>query len=473
MDRSGPAGRKTRAHPPHARLVGLSGREWPALAQTLAQCGVAASGTVHPPTPSTSLLGRYGVADSSQLGRRRPAHSACLLVHGESVERTHPERLRALRCGVDQTTPSGWVSRTLASRIGVGVAGGHEASAAAAMIGWVLTRSGHDPSVLLGRPAPQLGGWARVGDGAYAVAEWHGPPERLPAANPRVAVLMRVGGDPWTEPAGWGVGWRRCESQLESCGEVLALGHPSLAGPGTPGGLSADRFGWFSWQRGSDWWGTDLREAGPGQRFRVFHRGIFVAELSLQVLGTSNALAALAALAACTRLGLPVRDTRVALEEFGGLSRDFEPRGTFRGVTLIDDASEDPGPVRETLAVARRTFGSRRLWVVFSAAGEPGPIRLRRLIDALARADRVIITPAGPAAGRAASPPCGGGSIDLARRLAEAGVAACWEPDLGGVLSGLDRHLEPGDVLLTLGAGDVGTIADALIRRLPRDRQGG
>jgi UDP-N-acetylmuramate--alanine ligase len=198
----------------------------------------------------------------------------------------------------------------------------------------------------------------------------------------------------------------------------------------------------------------------------VFYRGRFVTEVALPVAGTRHVLSALAAVAACVRLGLADVEVRDGLEEFAGLARDFEPRGSFRGVTLIDDSSEDAGSVGEALALARRVYGSRRLWAVLAAPGGVGPGEVGRLADALAKADRVLVVPGGnDDAGdcRAES---------LADGLNAAGVPARWANGLAGAVSELDRHLEPGDVLLTLGAGDVGTIADAFIRRLPRDRPG-
>lgn len=469
MDRSRPGATRTRAHPPHARVVGVSGRELPPLAQALAATGVRLSATSVPPAPMSGLLRRYGV----NIARERRAHGfpaeTCLLVHGGTVGREHPARLRALRFGVEQTTPTAWLQAKLRSRLGVLVAGGREAGVVAAMIGWILTRAGKDPLVLLGSPSPQLGGWARCGAGAHGVAEWPADLASVAEVGPRLTVLMRVGGDPWAERASWTQARRQYPADYANAGDVLALGHPSLVEDREDSQRDPNRFAWLSLQRGSDWWGADLREAAHGTRFRVFHRGRFVTEVALQVPGVQKVVSALAAVAACTWLDVPAAEVREGLEEFAGLSRDFERRGSFRGVTLVDDASEEPGPVGETVAQARQAFGRRRLWVVLSVPDLLAPDALGRYLNALAAADRVVVVaPPGGTASQERDP----GSQTLAKRLNAAGVPARWEADLAGAISELDRHLEPGDVLLTLGAGDVGTIADAFIRRLPRDRQG-
>jgi UDP-N-acetylmuramate--alanine ligase len=290
------------------------------------------------------------------------------------------------------------------------------------------------------------------------VAVWAGEPEGFTAIRPRLALLLNVGCDPWVDHALWADSLRRSIGALPGGCRVLALGHPSLLESLT----TVAEFEWVSLQRGGDWWGTDLREESGRFRFRVFHRGRYVIEVRLRVPGRRAVVAALGAVAACDRLGVASTEVRQGLEEFSGLSRDFEARGSFRGVTLRDDESDDPGSVREALAVARREFGGRRLWAVYAA---PGPGEPRKYVAAFAAADRVLIIERGPAAGD--------GSRALTQTLAAAGVNATRSATLAEAISELDRHLEPGDVLLTLGAGDVGTIADAFIRRLPRDRQGG
>jgi UDP-N-acetylmuramate--alanine ligase len=311
------------------------------------------------------------------------------------------------------------------------------------------------------------------------VAEWPEGPEALETVSPGLTLLLKVGGDPWLDHDSWKPLCREYLGAIPLDGQVLALGHPALVENETRWPrVSTDphRFSWLSFQRGSDWWGADLRADSGRYWFRVFHRGRFVCELALRVPGRHNALSALAAVAACDRLGLSTEEVRGGLEEFEGLSRDFELRGSFRGVTLVDDASEDAGSVHYALSLSRRTFGLRRLWVVFAAPEALEPADVSRLVAAFATADRVVVTPGVGVAGvrhGAEWPDRGRACRALARGLDASGVPARCEADLAAAVTELDRSLEPGDVLLTLGAGDVGTIADAFIRRLPRDRQGG
>jgi UDP-N-acetylmuramate--alanine ligase len=211
--------------------------------------------------------------------------------------------------------------------------------------------------------------------------------------------------------------------------------------------------------RGCAWWGADLREERGRYRFRAFHNGHFVVEARLRVAGRRNVLNALAAVAVCERLAVPTAAIKEGLEEFAGLSRGLESRGSYRGVTLVDDEAGDPWAVAEVLTVCRQVYGRRRLWSVIrpEAPGAWCPFAA-----AFAAADHVVVAQGDRS-----------GARELVEALLSAGVRAQWAAGLDGAVADLDRQLEPGDVLLTLGAGDVGKVADAFsTRRLPLDRHG-
>jgi UDP-N-acetylmuramate--alanine ligase len=346
------------------------------------------------------------------------------------------------------------LARLLGRGIGVAAAGGRKAGLAAAMVGWTLTHAGLDPTIVLGTSLPQLGGSGRLGLGPHVIVEagdeligtdLPGPEIVLihddSGAHERSTILRR-----WAEaapPGGYVLGFA-------DEGEVVEPPQSSLA--------EIER---FSLAPGHDWWGADVREDRGHYRFRAFHRGRFAMEVRLQVPGRHHVLGALAAVAVCGRVDLTSRAIKEGLEEFGGVSRGFESRGSYRGVTLVDDEALGPLAVGEALAVAREVFGRRKLHAAYrplqdSNGSWPLP-------SEFVEADRVwIIDEEGPSAGSIARA--------LVEALVEAGTMACRASGLEEVIRELDRHLEPGDVLVTLGAGDVGTIADAFLRRLSSDR---
>jgi UDP-N-acetylmuramate-alanine ligase len=209
----------------------------------------------------------------------------------------------------------------------------------------------------------------------------------------------------------------------------------------------------------SDWWGADLRERDGRYRFRTFHEGRFRLEVGLSCHGRRYVEAALAAIAACHLLEIGSRPIREALEEYLGASRAFDMKGTYRGVTMIDDDAVEPSDVAETLALARMIYGGRRLWAVYASRESS-----RVPVAGFESADHVLFVGAAP---ETADCPSFVDTSPSNSRRARVGYAA----DRDEAVRDLDRLLEPGDVLVTLGTSDTGTIADAFIRRLPRDRR--
>ena len=329
----------------------------------------------------------------------------------------------------------------MAGRRGVVVLGKHDATSAA-MIGLILDRAGDDPCVLLNAPARQLGGWSRHGAGPFFVTTWDHPLEALAEVGPELLVVLDPDGE---------MGPGMLERVRIAAPEGVVIADDSRRA--TTGEALSNGIEWLSLEEGGDWSAPGPCADSRRFPFRVFHRGRYVIETQPADLRRGRALSMLAAVAVCARLGVSGSVIREGVEAFSGVDRDFQRRGSFRGVSLIDDHAETASAIAETLAHTRTLFGTRRLWVVMAEScltrSKADPDRLAAV---LAKVDRVSVVI--------------GGSTG-------ASWGNFWTGRLDETIADLDRRLEPGDVLLTLGPGEVGTIADAFIRRLPRDRQGG
>ncbi|MDR3633928.1 MAG: Mur ligase domain-containing protein [Isosphaeraceae bacterium] len=454
---------RTRGH-----LVGLSEHGMTGLAQWLALRGLSLSGTEPEPVegPALAALRRLGVRAHAGHSPHHYAQNATFLIHGEGIGREHPDRLVAAREGVAQATAIDWLGRLMQARLGLSVVGGREASVTSAMIAWTLARAGFDPSAVIGRAAPQLGGWGRLGHGPHFVIEALETPDALGPPGPRVAVLLGTSETRGSDGVDATELLRRFAASVPTDGRIFATRDCPRVSAAVLDAVSPVE--WLSLEERDGWWGSDLREEKGRYRFRAFHRGRFAVEVKLQVPGRRHVLSALAAIAACGHLDVPSPEIKEGLEEFSGLSRDFESRGSYRGVTLVDDEGRDAPAVAEALAVGRQVFGPRRLWAVYGPRQEGlTPDDAQRYLSAFGRADRVLIQTRRPP-----EPDVRPGWETLAHHLSVAGVGARWVASLEEAIAELDRDLEPGDVLVTLGAGEVGTISDAFIRRLSRDRQG-
>jgi UDP-N-acetylmuramate--alanine ligase len=183
--------------------------------------------------------------------------------------------------------------------------------------------------------------------------------------------------------------------------------------------------------------------------------------LVLAVPGEHNLLNAAAALAVVHAVGGDVTAARDALREFKGVGRRFEVVGEASGVTVVDDYAHHPTEIRATLAAARQAYPSRRLIAVFqphlySRTAVHGPA----MGQALAAADLALVTEV-YAAREAPLPGVGGHLVVDAAR--QAGARARFAPDQDSLLRTAGDLLEPGDVVLTLGAGDITELGPRLL----------
>jgi UDP-N-acetylmuramate--alanine ligase len=229
----------------------------------------------------------------------------------------------------------------------------------------------------------------------------------------------------------------------------------------------------FSLEAGVTWWGADLRNERGRYRYRVFRDGDYVTTFSLQVPGKHNVENALAATAIAWSCGVRPSVIREALEDFRGCNRRFELRGSWRGVTIIDDYAHHPSEIRATLRAAREMFPTRRIWCVF----QPHQLSRTRALfhdfaGAFGDASRVVISDiytAREQLNEAATKT----ALQLAGAISENGGDARHLADTGSIIALLDANLQPADVLIVMGAGDIGKVADAFAQRLSRNRQAG
>ena len=195
--------------------------------------------------------------------------------------------------------------------------------------------------------------------------------------------------------------------------------------------------------------------------------------MRLQTPGRANTLNALAAAALAAHNGVPAAEIVSGLESFRGLRRRMEEVGTFGGVTVLDDYAHHPTQIAAGLATARQMHPGRRLWCVF----QPHQVsRTEQLLDELAQslqnAEMVVVAEIF----RAREPHPRAGEVtaaDLARQTRAGGVEVAEVHQAGSIVRLLESRLRPGDVLVTMGAGDVRKICDAIICRFREDRAAG
>lgn len=414
-------------------------------------------------------LARRGLRIHAGHETRHVTPDTDLVIYSPAVPADNPEREWAARLKIPQLSYSQMLGRLIRDRIGVCIAGTHGKSTTTAMTGCILTTAGLDPSVVVGGELREFGasGWA--GTGRHFVVESCEYQRSFLDLAPMHAAILSIEPDHFD-----------CYAHFDETLAAFSAFAQSVPGTGTlliPQTSAAARAACvaasapvetFGLSSEADWWASDIRGTPEGVRFRMFHRGDYFTEAALRVAGRHNVENALAASAVAHSAGAPPAAIREALEEFPGLRRRFEPRGSWRGALLFDDYAHHPTAVTATLQTARELFPQRRLWCVF----QPHQVsRTRALFDDFARslltADEILIAPVYAARESVTSEPACL-SQEMAARVCELGGRARYLPDLDRALATLDDELRAGDLVLTLGAGDIGRIHDEFTGRLHR-----
>ena len=455
---------------PVAHLVGICGSGMKALAEMLSGLGWTISGSdLQPPPDSLELLGRKGFQVHHGHAQEFVPCDADLLIYSPAIAAFNPERVRAEQLGIPQWSFHELLGELMKSRVGVSIAGTHGKSTTTAMVASVLRDAGLSPSAVIGAELVSNGasGWA--GTSEFFVVESCEYQKNFLTLSPTHAVLTGIEADHFDcfrNLFEMREAFAEFVSRLPSHGHLIIRG--DCEATRVAAASSVAQIETFSLRDCSDWWAADLRPTAEGLHFRVFYGDRFFTEVSLRVPGRHNVLNAIAAVAMCHHLGVSASAVREGLSDFRGTKRRFEVLGSWNGVTLIDDYAHHPTAVKATLQTAREQFPGRRLLCAFQPHQES---RTRALLEDFAEsfgsADEVFLAPIFTAReeGSASAEQT---NSELAERIASRGQAVRLLSSLDRLTSELDDAARSGDVLVTMGAGDINRIQHELTRRLQR-----
>lgn len=348
------------------------------------------------------------------------------------------------------------------------VAGTNGKTTTTSMLTVMLQHGGLDPSFSIGGELTESGTNAHHGTGDVFVLEADESDGTFVVYRPQVAVVTNVQADHldhYGDAEGVGRGFLDFARTIRPGGVLVACaddeGSTRLAARAAAEGIAVVTYGASP---SADVRLVDLRLDSTGANLQVVHRGRRLGSARVQVPGRHNALNALAAFSAATELGLAVPTALEAMATYTGTRRRFELRGQAGGVRVFDDYAHNPGKVAAALATGRQVVGDGRLVVVF----QPHLFSRTRDFaqefgDALGQADEVVVMDV-YAAREDPVPGVSGALVAAAVPLPPDRVA--FVPSWSAVADAVRARLRPGDVLLTVGAGDVTMLADEVLARL-------
>ncbi|MDQ0679136.1 UDP-N-acetylmuramate--alanine ligase [Arthrobacter pascens] len=454
-----PANVHSQASLGRVHFIGIGGVGMSAVARIMVARGVPVSGSDAKDLPVMADLAAAGATvavgySAANLG------DAQTIVAGSAIRADNPELVAARAAGLPVLHRSEALAATMGDDLVVTVAGTHGKSTTTSMIAVLLRGAGLDPSFAIGANVPALGVNAAHGTSGVFVAEADESDGSFLNYRPRVAVVTNVEPDHLDH-------YGTAEAVYESFDRFAGL-LPSdgvlIACADDAGALAlADR----TLARGNArvvLYGTSdrsdllLHDGGPGDVAVSSPTGRFA--LELQVPGRHNALNAAAAFAVALELGVDAPAAAQALAHFSGASRRFELKGEVRGVRVFDDYAHHPTEVRAALAAARSVAGDHKVHVLFqphlfSRTREFA----REFAEALNLADTALVLDIYPAR----EDPIPGVSSQLIAEHLEAGGRLV---ESGEAVAEVVGAAGAGDVVLTVGAGDVTAFGPRIVEAL-------
>ena len=460
----------------HVHFVGIGGIGMSGIAELLANLGYAVSGSDEKKSSVTDRLATLGIRIAYGHAAANVGEADVVVV-SSAVRSANPEVREAARRQIPVIPRAEMLAELMRLRYAIAVAGAHGKTTTTSMIALVLERAGLDPTAVIGGRLSAFGSNARLGRGELMVAEADESDRSFLKLFPTIAVITNIDHEHLENYGGFDdlqQAFVDFANRVPFYGAVVACADdanltavlPRMTRRVTTYGLDAPD---------ADLTARDVA-LGPltvtatveRRTQRTGHAAktsVVLGRLELSVPGRHNLQNALAAIAVAMELGVPFDRAAGGLRDFRGAERRFDVRGEPNGILIVDDYGHHPTEIAAVLAAAKTL--NRRIVVAFQ------PHRYTRTAalmndfgPSLADADHIVLTDIYAAS----EDPIPGVTLDALAAAIRAGARAPLDvaPRLDDVVAAVVRAARPGDVVITLGAGSIGTVPDRLIDALGR-----
>ncbi|WP_080888537.1 UDP-N-acetylmuramate--L-alanine ligase [Nitrospira japonica] len=450
-------------------LVGIGGAGMSGIAEVLLTLGYKVTGSDLQASDTTRRLeelgGRIFIGhEESNVG------DAQVVVISSAVSPVNPEVIFAKAKQVPVIPRAEMLAELMRLKFGVAIAGAHGKTTTTSMVANVLAQGGLDPTMVIGGKVNALGSHARLGRGDLLVAEADESDGSFLRLSPTVVAVTNLDREHLDH---YGSMERINESFLEFINKVPFYGLAVLCADDDR--LRAlfpkivKRYQTYGLREidgiSPDFRATDISLKQWGAEFRAFYRGRNLGPFRLSIPGIHNVSNALAAIAIGIELDVPTDLIRKALAAFTGVERRFHLRGEAGGIMVVDDYGHHPTEIKATLAAAKQGWTDRRLIVLFQPHRYT---RTRDLLEDFSRAftdaDRVFLTDIYAASEQPIPGVSGARLAEAIRATGHQSVTFVERKE--DLVDQVFPEIKPGDLVLTLGAGDIWKSGPALLARL-------
>ena len=454
----------------HVHLVGIGGAGMSGIAEVLLNLGFVVSGSDTKRTDTTERLSGLGGAVSYG---HDPLHieGADVVVVSSAVHGDNPEVVAARESMIPVIPRVEMLAELMRMKFSVAVGGAHGKTTTTSLLSAVLSEGGLDPTVVVGGKLKTSGSGGRLGASKYVVAEADESDGSFLKLSPTIAVVTTIDEEHLDYYSGLDEikeAFTHFANSVPFYGcSIVCLDQQNIQ---SIIGAIDRRVITYGLSSQADVQAHDVDASGERTRFAVEAAGRHLGEIEITMPGLHNVYNSLAAVAVGLELGVGFADIAKGLREFEGIARRFEIKGEANDVHVLDDYGHHPAEIRTTLSAAASRWDGR-LVVLFQPHRYS---RTQKLVDEFGRSfyDATVLFVTGIYA--AGEDPIegvtGGNIVEAARRYGHR--SAEYIEDMDELYTRAMETIEPGDVVVTLGAGDINKVGERILEALKADRGG-
>ena len=452
-------------------FVGIGGAGMSPLAKILLLLGYKVSGSDQGTSPIIEELVRLGARVWTDGQRAENVRGADAIVVSTAIPYDNPEVIAAWDLRIPKLHRSDINAALVNAYDGIAVAGSHGKTTTTSMIGVTLDRVGVSPTIIVGGEVPDLGTNAKLGTSRYLVSEADESDGSFLKLRPHVAVVTNVEDDHMDH---YGTmekiieAFRTFINQVDEDGTaVLCFENEILR---TLAAETKRRVISYAIDQEADYRAADIETHGSIISFTVFERGVELGRISLNIPGRHNVLNALACIAVARLANVGFAQIQNALAGFHGAKRRFQTKGKERGVWVVDDYAHHPTEIAVTLTAARATNPARLICVFQPHRYSRTNLLRTEFGGCFAAADLLILTDV-YAAGEAPIPGVSGETL-MEEVAKQTGQDAVYLPERADLERYLAQHVRAGDLVITMGAGNILEVGETLVEQLKNGTAG-
>ncbi len=450
--------------PIHIHFIGIGGISMSGLAEILLKEGFTVSGSDSKKSPLTKKLEKDGAVIHYGQSADNITDDIDCVVYTAAINRHNPELMEAVGRKIPMLTRAELLGQLMKNyETPIAVSGTHGKTTTTSMISHILLEAGTDPTISVGGILKAIGGNIRVGNSGTFLTEACEYTNSFLHFSPKVGVILNIEEDHldfFKDLEDIRHSFHQFAALLPSDGTLVINGdikdYMEICS-----GLDCSIVTYGS-SPAFDYTASDIRYDEEGHAsFELLKKGKNAGRIALSVSGDHNVSNALAAIAVSDLLDISADTIRKGLLSFTGTDRRFEYKGTFNGVTVIDDYAHHPTEIAATLKAAQHT-PHNAVWCVFQPhTYTRTKAFFHEFAEALSHADHLILSDIYAAR---ETDTLGVSSEALADEAKKLGTDAVYLPTFADIETFLKEHCSPGDLLITMGAGDIVTVGENLLK---------